>query len=79
MPEVETNQPQAIPTTQKPLRKPTGQRKKKIFKTFVSLTLAAAILGGGGNTATAGAQIADSSIQLVLDDLVASIEKYYEK
>ena len=36
-------------------------------------------LGGGGNTATAGAQIADSSIQLVLDDLVASIEKYYEQ
>ena len=39
-------------------------------------------LGGGGNTATAGAQIADSSIQVVLDKLdklVASIEKYYEQ
>ena len=36
-------------------------------------------LGGGGNTATAGAQIPGSSIQQVLDDLVASIEKYYEK
>jgi c-di-AMP phosphodiesterase-like protein len=36
-------------------------------------------LGGGGNTATAGAQIADSSIQVVLDRLVESIEKYYEK
>ena len=36
-------------------------------------------LGGGGNTATAGAQIANSSIQVVLDDLVASIEKYYEQ
>ena len=36
-------------------------------------------LGGGGNTATAGAQIANASIQVVLDDLVASIEKYYEE
>ena len=36
-------------------------------------------LGGGGNTATAGAQIPDTSVQLVLDDLVASIEKYYEQ
>ena len=36
-------------------------------------------LGGGGNTATAGAQIYGSSIQVVLDDLVASIEKYYEQ
>jgi c-di-AMP phosphodiesterase-like protein len=36
-------------------------------------------LGGGGNTATAGAQIANTSIQVVLDNLVASIEKYYEK
>ena len=36
-------------------------------------------LGGGGNAATAGAQIADSSVQQVLDNLVASIEKYYEQ
>ena len=36
-------------------------------------------LGGGGNAATAGAQIPDTSVQLVLDDLVASIEKYYEQ
>ena len=36
-------------------------------------------LGGGGNAATAGAQIQDSSVQLVLDNLVASIEKYYEQ
>ena len=36
-------------------------------------------LGGGGNTATAGAQIAGKSVQQVLDDLLASIEKYYEK
>ena len=35
-------------------------------------------LGGGGNTATAGAQIADSSVKDVLDRLVASIDKYYE-
>ena len=35
-------------------------------------------LGGGGNTATAGAQISGRTVQQVLDDLVASIEKYYE-
>lgn len=36
-------------------------------------------LGGGGNTATAGAQISGKTTQQVLDDLVASIEKYYEQ
>ena len=36
-------------------------------------------LGGGGNTATAGAQISGRTVQQVLDDLVASIEKYYEQ
>ncbi len=36
-------------------------------------------LGGGGNTATAGAQIAGRSIKDVLDDLVTSIDNYYEE
>ena len=36
-------------------------------------------LGGGGNTATAGAQIQDSSVKEVLDRLVASIDQYYEQ
>ncbi len=35
-------------------------------------------LGGGGNTATAGAQIQGSSVKEVLDKLVASIDQYYE-
>ncbi|MBQ6851942.1 MAG: DHH family phosphoesterase [Oscillospiraceae bacterium] len=35
-------------------------------------------LGGGGNTATAGAQIKNSTVKDVLDDLVASIDKFYE-
>ena len=35
-------------------------------------------LGGGGNTATAGAQIPNSTVKDVLDKLVASIDKYYE-
>ena len=35
-------------------------------------------LGGGGNTATAGAQIKDSSVKEVLDKLVASIDQFYE-
>ncbi len=36
-------------------------------------------LGGGGNTATAGAQIRGSSIKDVLDQLVSSINKFYEE
>ena len=36
-------------------------------------------LGGGGNTATAGAQIKDTTVKEVLDRLVASIDKYYEE
>ena len=35
-------------------------------------------LGGGGNTATAGAQIPDSNVKDVLDQLVASIDRFYE-
>ena len=35
-------------------------------------------LGGGGNTATAGAQVKDKPLKDVLDELLASIEKYYE-
>ena len=35
-------------------------------------------LGGGGNTATAGAQIVGKSIKEVLDDLVVSIDRFYE-
>ena len=36
-------------------------------------------LGGGGNAATAGAQIPDANIKDVLDRLVASIDKFYEE
>ena len=35
-------------------------------------------LGGGGNAATAGAQIKDSTVKEVLDRLVASIDQFYE-
>ena len=35
-------------------------------------------LGGGGNTATAGAQVKDSSVKEVVDRLVTSIDQYYE-
>ena len=35
-------------------------------------------LGGGGNAATAGAQISGSDVKTVLDQLVASIDRYYE-
>ena len=36
-------------------------------------------LGGGGNAATAGAQIQNSTVKDVLDTLVASIDSFYEK
>ena len=36
-------------------------------------------LGGGGNTATAGAQLKDTNIKDALDKLVASIDKFYEE
>ena len=35
-------------------------------------------LGGGGNTATAGAQIKGRTVKEVLDDLVVAIDQYYE-
>ena len=35
-------------------------------------------LGGGGNAATAGAQIKNATVKDVLDRLVASIDRYYE-
>ncbi len=36
-------------------------------------------LGGGGNTATAGAQMKDTNVKDALDKLVASIDKFYEE
>ena len=36
-------------------------------------------LGGGGNTATAGAQVSGSTVKEVVDRLVASIDKFYEE
>ncbi len=36
-------------------------------------------LGGGGNTATAGAQIANTTVKDVLDRLVASIDEFFEE
>ena len=36
-------------------------------------------LGGGGNGATAGAQIKGSTVDQVLENLVASIDKYFEE
>jgi len=35
-------------------------------------------LGGGGNTATAGAQMKDTTVKDALDALVQSIDKYYD-
>ena len=35
-------------------------------------------LGGGGNAATAGAQIKNKTVREVLAELVASIDQFYE-
>jgi len=35
-------------------------------------------LGGGGNAATAGAQIRNATVKEVLDNLVIAIDHYYE-
>jgi c-di-AMP phosphodiesterase-like protein len=35
--------------------------------------------GGGGNAATAGAQISNTTVKDVLDKLVASIDEFYEE
>ena len=35
-------------------------------------------LGGGGNTATAGAQLKDTTVKDALDELVRSIDQYYD-
>ena len=36
-------------------------------------------LGGGGNAATAGAQVPDCDVKTALDRLVASIDQYYQE
>ena len=36
-------------------------------------------LGGGGNAATAGAQVKNSNVKTTLDQLVDSIDRYYEE
>jgi c-di-AMP phosphodiesterase-like protein len=36
-------------------------------------------LGGGGNTATAGAQLKNTTVKEAVDRLVESIDKFYEE
>ena len=50
---------------------------RSIGKTNVQVVLEP--LGGGGNTATAGAQIPGKTPKEVLDELIASIDKFYEE
>ena len=60
---------------------PDGDRviisARSIGKANVQVILEA--LGGGGNSATAGAQIPDSNIKDVLERLLASINQYFEE
>ncbi len=59
---------------------PDGERvvisARSIGEANVQVILEA--LGGGGNAATAGAQIPDKPVRDVLTELVASIDKFYE-
>ena len=50
---------------------------RSIGKVNVQLVLEP--LGGGGNTATAGAQLKNTDVKEALDRLVASIDKFYEE
>jgi len=50
---------------------------RSIGQTHVQMILEP--LGGGGNTATAGAQIRNTTVKDVLDKLVASIDQFYEE
>ncbi len=50
---------------------------RSIGKTNVQVILEP--LGGGGNTATAGAQISNTTVKEVLDRLVASIDDFFEE
>jgi len=60
---------------------PDGERvvisARSIGETNVQVILEP--LGGGGNTATAGAQIAGKTVKEVLDMLVESIDKFFEE
>lgn len=60
---------------------PDGDRviisARSIGDTNVQMVLES--LGGGGNAATAGAQVAGKTINEVLTDLVASIDRYFEQ
>ena len=35
-------------------------------------------LGGGGNAATAGAQVKNKNVAVTLDELIKSIDKFFE-
>ena len=60
---------------------PDGERvmvsARSIGETNVQVVLEP--LGGGGNTATAGAQITGKTVDEVLDLLVESIDKFFEE
>ena len=51
----------------------------EISKKLRAMTLVVKAKGGGGNTATAGAQLQNSTIKEALDRLVASIDQFYEE
>ena len=50
----------------------------EISRKLRDMTLTVTAKGGGGNAATAGAQVRYSTVKEVLDQLVASIDRFYE-
>ena len=44
----------------------------------VNVQVISEMLGGGGNAATAGAQVKNHTVQQTLDELLQSINKFYE-
>ena len=52
---------------------------RAVSKKLRDMTLTVTAKGGGGNTATAGAQLKNTSVKDALDQLVVSIDKFYEE
>ena len=66
--------------SEKVLLTDTFEQTSVIFGNFdANVQMILEPLGGGGNTATAGAQIKDTSVDAVLDQLKQSIDQFFEE
>ena len=60
-------------------RHPDGLRILQRLISMPNVQMILEPLGGGGNTATAGAQVKSANVKDTLDALVASIDNFYEE